>query len=65
MGIAVYRNRIRRQYQEAFRRLVISHPNLIKEGNYLIKIHSQPSEKFNLEVVLKEALNELFEEHIS
>jgi len=31
----------------------------------LIKIHSIPSEKFNLEIVLKEALNELPEEHIA
>lgn len=65
VGIAVYRNRIRRQYREAFRKLVISDPNLIKEGNYLIKIHSKQSEKFNAEIVLKEALNELFEEHIA
>ena len=65
VGIAVYRNRIRRQYREAFRKLVISDPNLVKEGNYLIKIHSKQSEKFNAEIVLKEALNELFEEHIA
>ncbi len=65
VGIAVYRNRIRRQYREAFRKLAISDPNSIKEGNYLIKIHSKPSEKFNLEIVLKEALNELSEENIA
>ena len=65
VGIAVYRNRIRRQYREAFRKLVISDPNSIKEGNYLIKIHSKQSEKFKAEIVLKEALNELFEEHIT
>tara|TARA_B100001109_G_scaffold216042_1_gene185299 strand:+ start:746 stop:967 length:222 start_codon:yes stop_codon:yes gene_type:complete len=63
VGRAVYRNRIRRQYREVFRNLVISDPKSIKEGNYLIKIHSKPSEKFKLEAVLKEALNELFEEH--
>ena len=65
MGIAVYRNQIRRQYREAFRKLVISDPKSVKEGNYLIKIHSKQSEKFNAEIVLKEALNELFEEHIA
>ena len=65
MGIAVYRNQIRRQYREAFRKLVISEPKSVKEGNYLIKIHSKQSEKFNAEIVLKEALNELFEEHIA
>ena len=65
VGIAVYRNRIRRQYREAFRKLVISDRNSIKEGNYLIKIHSKQSEKFKAEIVLKEALNELFEEHIA
>ena len=65
VGIAVYRNRIRRQYREAFRKLVISDPKSVKEGNYLIKIHSKQSEKFNAEIVLKEALNELFEEHIA
>ena len=65
VGIAVYRNRIRRQYREAFRKLVISDPNSIKEGNYLIKIHSKQSGKFNTEIVLKEAINELFEKHIT
>ena len=65
VGIAVYRNRIRRQYREAFRKLVISDPKSIKEGNYLIKIHSKQSEKLKAEIVLKEALNELFEEHIA
>ena len=65
VGIAVYRNQIRRQYREAFRKLVISDPKSVKEGNYLIKIHSKQSEKFNAEIVLKEALNELFEEHIT
>ena len=65
VGIAVYRNRIRRQYREVFQKLVMSNPNLFKEGNYLIKIHSKPSEKFNLEIVLKEALNELFKENIT
>ena len=65
VGIAASRNRIRRQYREAFRKLAISDPNSIKEGNYLIKIHSKPSEKFNLEIVLKEAFNELFEENIA
>ena len=65
VGIAVYRNQIRRQYREAFRKLVISDPKSVKEGNYLIKIHSKQSEKFNAEIVLKEALNELFEEHIA
>lgn len=64
VGIAVNRNRIRRQYREAFRKIARSDPRAIKEGNYLIKIHSNPSEKFNPEIVLKEALNELFEEHI-
>ena len=65
VGTAVYRNRIRRQHREAFRKLVISDPKSVKEGNYLIKIHSKQSEKFNAEIVLKEALNELFEEHIA
>jgi|TARA_B100001540_G_scaffold62117_1_gene55903 ribonuclease P protein component len=65
VGIAASRNRIRRQYREAFRNLVKSDPNSIQEGNYLIKIHSKQSEKFNLEIVLKEALNELSEEHIA
>ena len=64
VGIAASRNRIRRQYREAFRNLVKSDPNSIQEGNYLIKIHSKPSEKFNLEIVLKEALNELSEEQV-
>ena len=65
VGIAVDRNRIRRQYREAFRKIAKSNPRTIQEGNYLIKIHSKPSEKFNLEIVLKEALNELSEEHIA
>ena len=65
VGTAVYRNRIRRQYREAFRKLVIFDPNSIKEGNYLIKIHEKQSEKFKAEIVLKAALNELFEEHIA
>ena len=65
VGIAVSRNRIRRQCREAFRNLVKSDPNSIKEGNYLIKIHSEPSEELNLEIVLKEALNELSEEEIN
>tara|TARA_Y100000768_G_scaffold23840_1_gene16119 strand:+ start:1182 stop:1391 length:210 start_codon:yes stop_codon:yes gene_type:complete len=60
-GTAVQRNRIRRQCREAFRQVVRYDPKSIREGNYLIKIHSKPSEEFNLEIVLKEALNELFE----
>ena len=58
VGIAVYRNQIRRQYREAFQKLVISDPNSIKEGNYLIKIHSNTSENCTPEIVLKEALND-------
>ena len=65
VGIATHRNRIRRQYREAFRKVVSSDPESIREGNYLIKIHSKTSEIFNPEIVLKEALNELFEENIA
>ena len=65
VGIATQRNRIRRQYREVFRKVVSSEPELIREGNYLIKIHSKSSEVFNPEIVLKEALNELFEENIA
>jgi ribonuclease P protein component len=59
VGTAVVRNKIRRQYREEFRKLVSRDPEIIPEGNYLIKVYSTKEENLPKIELLGKALKDL------
>tara|TARA_S200000501_G_scaffold86491_2_gene79388 strand:+ start:470 stop:736 length:267 start_codon:yes stop_codon:yes gene_type:complete len=63
VGKAVVRNKIRRKYREAFRKLLYEKPEIFLQGNYLIKIHSSESENLNTNELLETVLTDLKFKH--
>ena len=59
VGTAVERNKIRRQFREAFRKIVTENPEMVPIGNYLVKIHSKKVGLLNPKITLQKTLNEL------
>ena len=53
------RNKLRRQFREAFRKIVTENPERVPIGNYLIKIDSKKVGLLNPETTLQKTLNEL------
>lgn len=56
VGSAVVRNKIRRQLREEFRRILLTNPEVIPTGSYLIRINSEQLKTQNLQKLLENTL---------